>query len=408
MEGLVAISLRNIRILGKIALPATILAVVSGGITWYGTSAVQQLAATAARLVDRSAARVEAALQAESAFANAAVSEKNVILFAGDTAQAKAQIESYRSEMSSVEHAIERLRALTDAADKRALIDDFAGAVHHRFESSERVFELTAERKIDEAALLSVGDGARLRRAATEAITRLIELYEVDMQAARDQSLAEAERTFWILSTSSIAGLVCAFGLLAWIAVYFIARPLGGMTGQMTRVAAGDLDITVPDADRRDEVGALARSLAVFKDNALRARKLEAEQHAEQQRKEQRQRAVEGFIATFDHSVTQALQTLTTAADEMRVTAEAMSSIAEETSRQGCAGGPAGAEAASHMRPRSPPPAKRPLRTSRRLPWPPRSCRRRSPRSADKSPARRISPARRSPRPAAPTKRSTA
>src|SRR5580698_3071617 len=98
-----AVSLRNVRILGKITFPAAILAVVAVGIAWYGTAAVNRLAGTTALLVDRNAARVAVALQAESAFASAAVSEKNAILSASDTDQAKSQIETNRAAMTQVE-----------------------------------------------------------------------------------------------------------------------------------------------------------------------------------------------------------------------------------------------------------------------------------------------------------------
>ena len=50
----------------------------------------------------------------------------------------------------------------------------------------------------------------------------------------------------------------------------------------MTKLAQGDLDIQIEGADRADEVGGLARSLQVFKENAVTARRLEAEQREQQ------------------------------------------------------------------------------------------------------------------------------
>ena len=343
-----AISLRNVRILGKIALPSAVLAAVAIGITWYGSSSVRRVAATTAMVVDRNAARVAVALRAESAFANAVVSEKNAILSA-DSGQAGNFVESYRADLAAVQRAVDQLRSMTAAADKRALIDAFDDAVRQRLQASRRALDLAVERKREEATSLSLGEGARLRRTATEAIGQLVELYERDLNAERDESLAAADQTFRILATSATAGLLCAFALLGWIAVYFIARPLNGMTGQMARLADGNLDIEVRDIDRGDEVGALARSLAVFKDNAIRTRTLEGEQRVEQQRKEARQQAVEGFIAVFDTSVSQSLRTLTEAANDMRATAEAMSSTAEETSRQATAVATACEEASANV-----------------------------------------------------------
>ncbi|MES2682258.1 MAG: response regulator [Pseudomonadota bacterium] len=44
-----------------------------------------------------------------------------------------------------------------------------------------------------------------------------------------------------------------------------IAQPLSQLTGLMTRLSDGDQAIEVPSINRRDEIGALARALAVFK-----------------------------------------------------------------------------------------------------------------------------------------------
>ena len=133
------------------------------------------------------------------------------------------------------------------------------------------------------------------------------------------------------------AGLVCAFGILGWIALYQISRPLAFMTGEMTKLANGDLNIEIEGADRADEVGGLARSLQVFKENAVTARRLEEEQRQQQVQKESRQHAVEGYIAVFDRQVSEALDTLSAASTEMHSTAASMSSTAEETSRQATA-----------------------------------------------------------------------
>jgi methyl-accepting chemotaxis protein len=75
---------RNAAIIAKIAVPATIVAVVSTGIVLYASLALTRLSDNAAALVDGSAARVQLALQAESNFNSAAISEKNVILSADE------------------------------------------------------------------------------------------------------------------------------------------------------------------------------------------------------------------------------------------------------------------------------------------------------------------------------------
>src|SRR6266850_1100987 len=324
---------RNIAIIAKIAVPATIIAVVSIGIVLYASLAVTHLSDTAAALVDGNATRVQLALQAESAFNNAAISEKNVIL-SDDEKVAKGHIELYGKATTATLDAIGRFEAITQDADQRALIETFRTAVGNRREASAKVFELALAGKANEAFDYSRGVAAKHRQIAIATVGKLIAMNVEKMQAARDASVAMATHTRAWLVIGAAAGLICAFAVLGWIALYQISRPLAFMTREMTKLANGDLNIEIEGADRADEVGGLARSLQVFKENAVTARRLEAEQRQQQVQKESRQHAVDEYIAVFDQQVCEALDTLSAASTEMHATAGSMSSTAEETSRQ--------------------------------------------------------------------------
>ena len=328
---------RNISIISKIAVPATIIAVVAFGIVLYASLSVTNLSETAAALVDRNATRVQLALEAESTFNSAAVSEKNVILSAADGKAAKANIETYNRATAAALNAIGRLDAITPDADQHALIETFRTAVNNRQEASAHVFELALAGKMDEAFAYSRGVAAKHRQVAMEVVGKLISMNVEKMRAARDASVAMASQTREWLVAGATGGLVCAFGILGWITLFQISKPLASMTDEMTRLAKGDLDIPIEGADRSDEVGRLAQSLLVFKENAITARRLEAAQQQEQAQKEMRQRDVEGHIAIFDKQVSEALDTLTAASTEMHATAGSMSATAEETSRQATA-----------------------------------------------------------------------
>ncbi|MEA2917184.1 MAG: hypothetical protein QOJ15_9265 [Bradyrhizobium sp.] len=340
---------RNIAIIAKIAVPATVVAVVSIGIVLYASLAVTHLSDTAAALVDGNATRVQLALQAESNFNGAAISEKNVILSAADDKAARGHIEIYGRITAATLEAIGRLEAITQAADQRALIETFRTAVGNRREASARVFELALAGKVSEAFDYSRGVAAKHRQIAIEAVGKLIAMNVEKMQAARDASVAMAAQTRAWLVIGAAAGLICAFGILGWIALYQISRPLAFMTREMTKLANGELDIEIDGADRADEVGGLARSLQVFRENAVTARRLEDEQRQQQIQKEIRQHAVEEYIAVFDQQVCEALDTLSAASTEMHATAGSMSATAEETSRPSTAVATASDQASANV-----------------------------------------------------------
>jgi signal transduction histidine kinase len=62
-----------------------------------------------------------------------------------------------------------------------------------------------------------------------------------------------------------------------------ITRSLGRLKTDMERLAAGDLAVDIVEAERRDEVGDMAKAMRVFKDHAVAARQLAAEQERRQQ-----------------------------------------------------------------------------------------------------------------------------
>jgi methyl-accepting chemotaxis protein len=126
--------------------------------------------------------------------------------------------------------------------------------------------------------------------------------------------------------------------LLVGIGIYAVlnalTRPIIGLTQAMGILAAGDTAVEIPARARADEVGAMAVAVQVFKDKMIHGDQLAVEKRADQERKEKRQVAIEGFITSFEGDVRGSLGTLTLAANEMRATSQAMSATAEATSAQ--------------------------------------------------------------------------
>jgi methyl-accepting chemotaxis protein len=152
---------------------------------------------------------------------------------------------------------------------------------------------------------------------------------------------------YWIIGMLAVAaGLSSLAGLMIVITV---ARPIVRTTDIMGRLAKHDLSVEIEGVDRKDEVGQMARAVQVFKDSMIEGDRLAAEQKAEQARKEQRQTAVEGFIKTFDQSVSGAMDMLASASTELQSTAQSMSATSEETSRQATAVAAASEQASTNV-----------------------------------------------------------
>ena len=167
---------------------------------------------------------------------------------------------------------------------------------------------------------------------------------EKAMESAADRiesrATAEAEASSATARTAQIGmliAIVVAFGASVLIYVFAgrtIANPLAKMTAAMSVLAEGDHSIEIDGTEHKTELGEMARAIQVFKDNAIKAEQLAAEQAAEQAAKEKRARHIETLSDNFDKQVSAMLQTVAAASTEMRETARSMTATAEETSKQ--------------------------------------------------------------------------
>ena len=98
-----------------------------------------------------------------------------------------------------------------------------------------------------------------------------------DLSAARAAEQA-SEATRDLATASGLAVFFLGVGILGTLLVILrITQPIATIAAAMRAVAHGDLDRKAPFADRGDEIGDLARALAVFRDKARENRRLEVE-----------------------------------------------------------------------------------------------------------------------------------
>ena len=141
------------------------------------------------------------------------------------------------------------------------------------------------------------------------------------------------DRAIWI-AAGGLAGLLVA-GLAAFALGRGLVRPLGTICGVMDRLAKGDLDVEVPFVRHKNEIGHIARSLAVFKDRLIGAERLRMEREEAAARAMAERKSVMDRIASeFEKSVGGIVAGAASAAAEMQRSAQSLSAIAKETNRQ--------------------------------------------------------------------------
>ncbi len=121
----------------------------------------------------------------------------------------------------------------------------------------------------------------------------------------------------------------------AWIINRDISKALAGLASCMQTLAAGNVAGTVPGVDRTDELGAMAKSVQVFKNSMVDAERMRAEQEALKQKAERdRRQSMLDLAAKFESSVGGIVEYVASASAELQSTAQAMAATSEETTRQ--------------------------------------------------------------------------
>ncbi len=190
---------------------------------------------------------------------------------------------------------------------------------------------------------------ARLAEGAAAAVARIdtsmgASLVEIDHQTT-DLMKTIIQTTFGLSVGALVVGLV-----IAWFLGGGIAGPVVSMTEAMKKLAGGDKTVEIPAQGRTDEIGQMAGTVQVFKDNMIEAERLRNEQEEAKRRAEvEKKAAMNGMADDFESSVKGIVQMVSSASTELQSTAQSMSATAEETSRQAGAVAAASEQASTNV-----------------------------------------------------------
>lgn len=130
----------------------------------------------------------------------------------------------------------------------------------------------------DEAGVYAFYTG-EMRRAYAEWREVLLQAMELQTQEG-DRAFRQGEQAFvagraWILGAIGLA--VVASALAGFFIVTSVSRPIRRLTHTIGRLAGKDLAVAVGETARQDEIGAIARAVAVFKQGLIERERLAAE-----------------------------------------------------------------------------------------------------------------------------------
>ena len=183
----------------------------------------------------------------------------------------------------------------------------------------------------------------------SEAIGRLI-----DLQIEIAESVhARSSSAYGLARQVGFGTLILGLAALAFAlstTLRDVLRPLAAITDAMRRIARGDLDRAVPGLGRRDEIGAMAASVEVFRDGLVAKQAGDRARAIETEAKTGRAERLDEITKRFEANVAALTQGLAGASAEMEATARGLTGVAEETTRQTVVVAGAAAETSANVR----------------------------------------------------------
>jgi methyl-accepting chemotaxis protein len=172
-----------------------------------------------------------------------------------------------------------------------------------------------------------------VRTALNRDLEKLATIYDARTKRIYGELQNLLHQTILSLSLLALAALVlAAVGVvIIWRSV---TRPLAHITRVTEQVAGGTTGIAIPNAERQDEVGALARSIVIFQQAMERNAELNRTVAEDAKARDAHTLHIESAVDAFRVSVEQSLHAVGRNADTMRSTAQALTGLASNAADQ--------------------------------------------------------------------------
>jgi two-component system sensor histidine kinase/response regulator len=210
---------------------------------------------------------VIAAKDAQIDFAWIARSVRQAVL-ASDPGERAAAIAQLQASQDRLPQALAALRSRTFRDEHLAYLSRFEARYGRYLQDVALIVDLIGQERLDEARLLVIRPDFQARW--DEGFTALAQVAAEKEQAARDrltQSLVVAEQDQWESVAIMTLGVLVAL-LVGGLIARSIRGPTERIRASVEKLAAGRLDEQVPHTDYPNEIGDLARAVAVLQGKA--------------------------------------------------------------------------------------------------------------------------------------------
>ncbi|WP_432345812.1 methyl-accepting chemotaxis protein [Shinella yambaruensis] len=212
---------------------------------------------------------------------------------------------------------LDRLPKIASTADanEQKLLDGVRASLTPYFEDIRAMVAIAGSSQgQDRAVILAALDKALEGQKAVTAALKEYTTYSAEtLSQSRAVAISRSTTTQAVLLATAFTCIVAGMLLSMLLARNGIVRPIQRLTGVMSNLAAGKLDDAIPYTERKDEIGAMARTLDVFRANEMQMREMEAQEAALQAQSKDLQTNISSIVAAaaagdFSRRITKAYE----------------------------------------------------------------------------------------------------
>ena len=164
----------------------------------------------------------------------------------------------------------------------------------------------------------------------------------------------QLDSMLWQALTAMAVGAVIAALLVLGMTMLMVRRvtkPLRAVTEALTGLAEGRIDVDIRHTDRHDEIGAIARTIDVFRNNRIERRQLEAERiSAEKLAMDKRKAELSQFVEDFRTKIGGIIERVLKSSGQFEKDAQQLSVTAHSTAEMSGQSANASRQASEHVR----------------------------------------------------------
>ena len=194
--------------------------------------------------------------------------EEAELMLGGDAAPQAEDAKNVSYYLRLSQQDIDAYRAISHDPDETQAFDQFLDDWKAHIESEQKLVGLAKTGPAPEAIAYYRGEALDTFRTAARELRQLIDLTQTKAQTARKNARSTIATAQRFISELILATLVLFVGLAFYLWRSF-SRPLLDLANRMHRLSTNDTCCKIPFESRRDEIGEMARSLAVLRRNTI-------------------------------------------------------------------------------------------------------------------------------------------